>query len=131
MEGVHLLCIVSVSTSTTPTAVPTSQETSTTRLPLIRNLLTSRGISAGPAQIIIQSWRTSSHKQCQTYHQRWQEFCRPRSINPISASLGDDVEFLYQQYENGLSYCSINTVKSALSTIIFLPDGGSFGFPFP
>ena len=37
------------------------------------------------------------------------------------------MEFLYQQYDNGLSYSSINTARSALSTIIFLPDGGSFG----
>ena len=75
----------------------------------------------------MQSWRTSSQKQYQTYHQRWQEFCRSRNINPFSASLGDGLEFLYQQYENGLSYSSINTARTALWTVIFLPDGGSFG----
>ena len=37
------------------------------------------------------------------------------------------MEFLYHQYENGLSYSGINTARSALSTVIFLPDGGSFG----
>ena len=66
-------------------------------------------------------------KQYQTYHQRWRVFCSSRSINPISASLGDGLEFLHDQYENGLSYSAINTARSALSTIIFLPDGSSFG----
>jgi len=107
--------------------LPTTQETSTTGLPLVRNLLTSRGISAGAAKFILQSWRTSTQKQYQTYHQRWQEFCRSRGSNPISASLEDGLEFLYQQYANGLSYSGINTARSALSTVIFLPDGGSFG----
>ena len=37
------------------------------------------------------------------------------------------MDFLYHQYENGLSYSGINTARSALSTVIFLPDGGSFG----
>ena len=54
-------------------------------------------------------------------------FCSSRSINPNSASLGDGLEFLHDQYENGLSYSAINTARSALSTIIFLPDGSSFG----
>ena len=54
-------------------------------------------------------------------------FCRSRSINLISASLEDGLEFLHQQYGNGLSYSGINTARSALSTVIFLPDGSSFG----
>ena len=31
------------------------------------------------------------------------------------------------QYESGLSYCGINTARSALPTIILLPGGSSFG----
>lgn len=54
-------------------------------------------------------------------------FCRSRDINPISASLEDGLDFLHQQYENGLSYSGINTARSALSTVLFLPDGSSFG----
>ena len=54
-------------------------------------------------------------------------FCRSRGINPISASLENGLEFLHQQYENGLSYSGINTARSALSTVIFLSDGSSFG----
>ena len=54
-------------------------------------------------------------------------FCRSRGINLISASLEDVLEFLHHQYENGLSYSGINTARSALSTVIFLPDASSFG----
>ena len=106
---------------------PLHKKLQLTGLPLVRDLLTRRGISTGAAKIILQSWRTGTQKQYQTYHQRWQEFCRSRGINPISASIEDGLEFLYQQYENGLSYSGINTARSALSTVIFLPDFGSFG----
>lgn len=75
----------------------------------------------------MQSWRAGTQKQYETYHQRWRVFCRSRDINPISASLEDGLEFLHQQYENGLSYSGINTARSALSTVLFLPDGSSFG----
>ena len=54
-------------------------------------------------------------------------FYSSRGINPVSASLEDDLEFFHNQYENGLSYCGINTARSAVSTIILLPDGSSFG----
>ena len=77
--------------------------------------------------IIVQSWRTSTQKHYQTYHQRWQELSHSRGLNPFSASIENGLEFLYHQYENGLSHSRINTARSALSTVIFLPDGGSFG----
>ena len=54
-------------------------------------------------------------------------FCSSRGVNPLSASLEDGLEFLHHQYELGLSYSGINTARSALSAIIFLPDGSSFG----
>jgi len=54
-------------------------------------------------------------------------FCRSRGIDPFSASLEDGLEFLHHQYQNGLLYSGINTARSALSAVIFLPDGSSFG----
>ena len=117
----------SVPASTPSAAAPIAQETSTSGLPLVRDLLTSRGVSAGAAKIIMQSWRAGTQKQYHTYHQRWRVFCRSRGIDPISASLEDGLEFLHHQYQNGLSYSGINTARSALSTVIFLPDGSSFG----
>ena len=59
-------------------------------------------------------------------HQRWQELSHSRGLNPFSASIENGLEFLYHQYENGLLHSLINTAKSALSTVIFLPDSGSF-----
>ena len=67
-----------------------------------------------------------AHKK-ETYHKRWRVFYSSRGINPVSASLEDGLEFFHNQYENGLSYRGINTARSAVSTIILLPDGSSFG----
>lgn len=75
----------------------------------------------------MQSWLTGMQQQYHTYHERWRAFCHSRNINPLSASIEDGLEFLYDQFTRGLSYSAINTARSALSIIILLPDGGSSG----
>ena len=38
------------------------------------------------------------------------------NTNPLSASLGSILEFLADQFDLGLQYCSLNTLRSAIST---------------
>ena len=95
-------------------------------LPLFRSGILSRGISEGAADIIMQSWRYGTQKQYRTYLQRWHIFCDSRKINPVCATIENGIEFLFNEYKKGLSYSAINTVRSALSTVIILPEG-SFG----
>ena len=98
-------------------------------LPRVRSGILSRGISEGAADIIMRwmrSWRYGTQKQCRTYLQRWHIFCDSRKINPVCATIENGIEFLFNEYKNGLSYSAINTVRSALSTVIILPEG-SFG----
>ena len=49
-------------------------------------------------------------------------FCDSRKINPVCATIENGIEFLFNEYKNGLSYSAINTVRSALSTAIILPE---------
>ena len=46
--------------------------------------------------------------------------------NLVSA-VADGIDFLYTLYEGGCSYSTINTARTALSTVVFLPEGHSFG----
>jgi hypothetical protein len=48
-------------------------------------------------------------------------------IDPISASVENRINFLSELYTQGLSYSAINTARSALSTILLVPDGTTFG----
>ena len=73
------------------------------------------------------SWRASTGKQYHIYLSRWEEFCKSRNINRFSASIENGIDFLASLYEKGLGYSAINTARSALSSVLDLPGGNTFG----
>ena len=54
---------------------------------------------------------------------KWMAFCRERKINCSSPPLSDALQFLSGLFHKGLSYSTLNTARSALSTIVTI-DGG-------
>ena len=54
-------------------------------------------------------------------------FCRERSIDPISTSLDQPIEFLTKIFESGVGYSSVGTARSALSSVLIMDNGISFG----
>ena len=48
------------------------------------------------------------------WHQ-WDCWCAERNIDPLSAPVRDILEFLLSQFESGKKYCTINTIRSAIS----------------
>ena len=95
-------------------------------MPLVRENLDSLGLSASAQDIIMASWRANTSKQYHTYLRRWEEFCLAKGNKPLKATVENGIEFLTELYNSGLGYSAINTVRSALSTVIILPSG-TFG----
>ena len=54
-------------------------------------------------------------------------FCTSRNINKFNASIENGIDFLASLYEKGLGYSAINTARSALSSVLDLPGGNTFG----
>ena len=50
-------------------------------------------------------------------------FCHEREINYYTPPLSDALQFLLGQFRQGLSYSTLTTARSALSTIV-MTDGG-------
>ena len=96
-------------------------------MPLIGGLLESKGISKEAASIIVQAWRPGTRKQYKYYLQKWEQHCCERSINPISPNVGTAIEFLHEFYKEGLSYSTLNTVRSPLSSVVQPIDNFTFG----
>ena len=69
------------------------------------------------ADIITQSWRTSTRKQYGSYFQRWVQFCNQQQIDKIDPSLGEIISFLTRLHDDGLGYSVINTAKSMLPAL--------------
>ena len=42
--------------------------------------------------------------------------------NPVFATVANGIDFLFTKYEKGLSNSALNTIRSALSTVIFPPN---------
>ena len=54
-------------------------------------------------------------------------FYRERGIDPISTSLDQPIEFLTKIFESGAGYSSVGTARSALSSVLIMDNGISFG----
>ena len=76
---------------------------------------------------ILQSWRSSTLKQYGSYLRRWFIFCREGEDNPFSPHVNTVLRFLTHLYNTGLSYSTINSARSSISTISLNNDNISIG----
>ena len=96
-------------------------------MPLIKTHLNNKEISTTAKDIIIASWRASTAKQYQIHLSRWEMSCKSRNIKEFNASIENGIDFLASLYEKDLGYSAINTARSALSSVLDLPGGNTFG----
>ena len=94
---------------------------------VIRQSLQSKGIPPHTLNIIMSSWRESTQGQYGTYLQKWQNFCSRRSVDPISPTINQVLEFFTELYDNNCGYSALNSARSALSALISLPRDLSIG----
>ncbi len=67
----------------------------------------------------MKGWRSSTRSQYDTYLRRWISHCESLDINVFSPTISEILEFLLKNFrENEYSYSSMNSFRSALSTII-------------
>ena len=117
----------SVSTQQPTGPPPTSQETVPDSMSLVRRYLNGKGLSTTATTVMEQSWRSGTRKQYATYLQKWRCYCSSRGIDPICPSVEDGINFLAELYDSGIGYSAINTARSAVSSIVTLPNNTSFG----
>lgn len=84
----------SVSAAGDKTATPTTRETNTVGISLVRKLYEERGLSEKKTNIIMLSWSDSSRKQYDVHICKWLLFCGTREIDPVHADMKDAQEFL-------------------------------------
>ena len=93
---------------------------------IIRKSLEDENISGHSADIILASWRSGTQKQYQTYINKWLNYSCERELDSLHPSLAGVIQFLTALFEKNISYNSLNTPRSALSTNITV-DGMSIG----
>ena len=85
------------------------------RVARLRQGFSSQGFSERVTELLLQSWRSNTHSAYNSAWSKWCGWCSGRHINPLSASLGNILEFLADQFDLGLQYRSLNTLRSAIS----------------
>ncbi|XP_070212571.1 uncharacterized protein [Littorina saxatilis] len=100
----------------------TSEKSTSPSLCLIVQSLETRGLHEKTQTIICASWRSTTKKQYACYLARWRSFCAQRSSDPLRPSVNLVLSFLTDLFDAGLGYSAINTARSALSSVILMPD---------
>lgn len=77
--------------------------------------------------IILSANSKGTRDQYNIYIKRWIKFCSENRLSTWSPTLKDVLLFLTQMYECGMGYSSINTAKSALSSVLNKYDGVPLG----
>ena len=103
----------------THTAGPSTStsKTATTSLPSVRQTLLGSGLSPEAENILLQSWRTSTRKQYDSYLARWASFAESRGDDPNSPTPALLVNYLGELFQTGLGYSALNTARSAVSSL--------------
>lgn len=95
-------------------------------LSVIKITFAQQDLSSDISNILMASWRTET-KQYKTYVERWLVFCRERTIHHSSPKRGEALQFLMSLYNQGLTYSTINTARSALPLILDIEGPHLFG----
>ncbi|XP_065918390.1 uncharacterized protein [Dysidea avara] len=74
-----------------------------------------QGFSQRVTNMLLQSWRSHTHSAYNSAWKKWCCWCVRRQADPLSASLADILEFLTDNFELGLQYRTLNTLRSAIS----------------
>ena len=109
------------------TSVSRAGSTSSSRLACVRRSYRAEGLSEGVINIIRRSWRNSTESTYSTAWRQWDRWCFERSLDPVSAPLSGILDFLYEQFQTGKQYRTINTIRSAISMTHTDVDGSRIG----
>ncbi len=67
---------------------------------------------------MLGAWRGGTQKNYGCYLTKWSGYCQSKSIDVYNPEVGDVLDYLFEGFQSGLSYNTLNTMRSALSKII-------------
>jgi hypothetical protein len=115
-----------VSTRSTSSSV-SQQQSSVSRLDLIRNSLALQDLPSNVVQLLLAGCRPNTDAAYESAWRNWSTWCVGRSCNPLSSSLNPVLEFLTSLFSSGKSYSTINVHHSMLSKTLGAVDGHNVG----
>jgi len=81
-------------------------------------------LSEEASALLMASWRDKSNKSYNSLLERW---CSAQDRNPISGPVVDISNFLAKLHSEGYAYSSLNSYRSAISSVHEHVDGHPIG----
>ncbi|XP_050719455.1 uncharacterized protein LOC127000078 isoform X2 [Eriocheir sinensis] len=94
-----------------------------------REQLRERGISEAGTDIILASWKPGTEKQYRLHLKRWTQFCDKWNVSPFNPTVSNIINFLSQTFNRNVGYETINTARSALSSLGIVVNGCRAALP--
>ena len=90
----------------------------------LRQSFENQGLSNEVAGFLLHSWRQGTQLQYGSHINTWVSFCVSREADPFQPSLNFLLEFLLHEFrkETGRSYSTMNTIRSAISSVASIND---------
>ncbi|XP_076065157.1 uncharacterized protein LOC143039186 [Oratosquilla oratoria] len=73
--------------------------------------------------IILASWKPGTGKQYRLHLKRWTQFCDRWNVNPFNPTVSNIINFLSETFDRNVGYETINTARSAISSLGIVVDG--------
>ena len=112
---------------TVSTSIGDRGEDVSSRLAHLRQGFAVQGFSDRVTSLLLQSWREHTHSAYNSAWKKWCSWCLTKQINPFSAPIAAVLEFLTDNFDLGLQYRTVNTLRSAISTTHATIDNHTVG----
>ena len=97
------------------------------RMACLRESFASRGVSAQASELLLSSWRSKTNSSYNSLFSKWASWCERRNRDPTVGPVEDVVNFLAELHAEGYQYRSLNSYRSAISSIHERVEGQSIG----
>ena len=77
--------------------------------------------------LLLSSWRTKTNKSYDSLFGKWYSWCHRRHTDPFSGPVTEVANFLAHLFTQGYSYNSLNSYRSAISSVHEKRDGYNVG----
>ena len=106
---------------------PTGHNTTTSRVDYLRERYRDKCLSGEASQLLLASWTPKSSKSYDSLFTKWASWCNKRGTDPVSGVVSEVVNFLAHLFNEGYQYRSLNSYRSAISSVHEKVDGHSVG----
>ena len=106
---------------------PGGPRPSASRMAYLRERYRDQELSEEATSLMLNSWRTKTNKSYDSLFGKWHSWCCGRGSDPFSGPIKEVVNFLANLHKEGYQYRSLNSYRSAISSVHEKIDGHTVG----